>query len=147
MESFLPIIQFLLPEFILENFELTTIDRQEGVFHIHLTEKNTDDRDSERENLLSKGFFAPITVQDFPLRGHKVFLHIKRRRWLNTQTGKVVYRDWTQVEKGTRMTGEFAAFLKEISRYKAELHPNHRTFLRSQWKKTIASIQRISEWI
>jgi len=103
-----------------ENFELTTIDRQEGVFHIHLTEKNTDDRDSERENLLSKGFFAPITVQDFPLRGHKVFLHIKRRRWLNTQTGKVVYRDWTQVEKGTRMTGEFAAFLKEISRYKAE---------------------------
>ncbi len=120
MESFLPIIQFLLPEFILENFELTTIDRQEGVFHIHLTEKNTDDRDSERENLLSKGCFAPITVQDFPLRGHKVFLHIKRRRWLNTQTGKVVYRDWTQVEKGTRMTGEFAAFLKEISRYKAE---------------------------
>ena len=147
MESFLPIIQFLLPEFILENFELTTIDRQEGVFHIHLTEKNTDDRDSERENLLSKGFFAPITVQDFPVRGHKVCLHIKRRRWLNTQTGKVVYRDWTQVEKGTRMTGEFAAFLKEISRYKAELHPNHRTFLRSQWKKTIASIQRISEWI
>ena len=132
MESFLPIIQFLLPEFILENFELTTIDRQEGVFHIHLTEKNTDERDSERENLLSKGFFSPITVQDFPLRGHKVFLHIKRRRWLNTQTGKVVYRDWTQVEKGTRMTGEFAAFLKEISRYKAEWHPNHRTFLRSQ---------------
>ena len=132
MESFLPIIQFLLPEFILENFELTTIDRQEGVFHIHLTEKNTDERDSERENLLSKGFFSPITVQDFPLRGHKVFLHIKRRRWLNTQTGKVVYRDWTQVEKGTRMTGEFAAFLKEISRYKAEWDPNHRTFLRSQ---------------
>ncbi|WP_262511997.1 hypothetical protein [Spirosoma pollinicola] len=28
MESFLPIIQFLLPEFILENFELTSIDWQ-----------------------------------------------------------------------------------------------------------------------
>lgn len=120
MESFLPILQFLLPEFILENFELTTIDRQEGVFHIHLTEKNTDDRDPERKNLLSKGFFPVITVQDFPIRGHKVFLHIKRRRWLNTQTGKVVYRDWTEVGKGTRMTSEFADFLKEVSRYPSE---------------------------
>ena len=104
----------------MENFELTTINRQEGVFHIHLTEKNTDDRDSERKNLLSKGFFAPITVQDFPLRGHKVFLHIKRRRWLNTQTGKVVYRDWAEVSKGTRMTSEFANFLKGISGYESE---------------------------
>lgn len=110
MESFLPIIQFLLPEFILENFELTSIDRQADVFHLHLTEKNTDDQDPERKNLLSKGFFPSITVQDFPIRGHKVFRHIKRRRWLNTQTGKVVYRDWTEVEKGTRMTSEFALF-------------------------------------
>lgn len=104
----------------MENFELTTIDRQEGVFHIHLTEKNTDSQDPERKNLLSKGFFPTITVQDFPLRGHNVFLHIKRRRWLNTQTGKVVYRDWTEVEKGTRMTSEFAAFLKDISRYPSQ---------------------------
>ncbi|WP_090148994.1 ISAon1 family transposase N-terminal region protein, partial [Dyadobacter soli] len=85
MESFLPIIQFLLPEFILENFELTSIDRQDGVFHVHIDEKNADENDPERKNLLSKGFFPMITVQDFPIRGHKVFLHIKRRRWLNTK--------------------------------------------------------------
>ncbi|RCR71003.1 ISAon1 family transposase N-terminal region protein, partial [Larkinella punicea] len=105
MESFLPLIQFLLPEFILENFELTSIDRPDGVFHVYIEEKNADD--PERKNLRSKGFFPTITVQDFPIRGHQVFLHIKRRRWLNTQTGKVVYRDWTQVGKGTRMTSEF----------------------------------------
>ncbi|WP_240625477.1 hypothetical protein [Spirosoma pollinicola] len=57
MESFLPIIQFLLPEFILENFELTSIDRLQGVFHVHIEEKNADQRDPERKNLLSKGFF------------------------------------------------------------------------------------------
>jgi hypothetical protein len=34
-DIFLPIIQFLLPEQILENFELTSIDRQDGVFHVH----------------------------------------------------------------------------------------------------------------
>ncbi|ACT95231.1 ISAon1 family transposase N-terminal region protein [Dyadobacter fermentans] len=120
MESFLPIIPFLLPEFILENFELTSIDRQDGVFHVHIDEKNADENDPERKNLLSKGFFPTITVQDFPIRGHKVFLHIKRRRWLNTKTGKVVYRDWTEVGNGTRMTSEFANFLKDISRYQPE---------------------------
>jgi hypothetical protein len=120
LESFLPIIQFLLPEFILENFELTSINRQDGVFHVHIDEKNADENDPERKNLLSKGFFPTITVQDFPIRGHKVFLHIKRRRWLNTKTGKIIYRDWTEVGKGTRMTSEFAAFLKDISRYQPE---------------------------
>jgi hypothetical protein len=120
LESFLPIIQLLLPEFILENFELTSINRQDGVFHVHIDEKNADENDPERKNLLSKGFFPTITVQDFPIRGHKVFLHIKRRRWLNTKTGKIIYRDWTEVGKGTRMTSEFAAFLKDISRYQPE---------------------------
>ena len=120
MESFLPIIQFLLPEFILENFILTSVDKDVETFHVRIEEKNTADIDPEKKNLLSKGFFPTITVQDFPIRGHKVFLHIKRRRWLNIKTGKVVYRDWTEVAEGTRMTSEFAAFLKEISRYQPE---------------------------
>jgi hypothetical protein len=81
LESFLTIIQCLLPEFILENFELTSIDRVEGVFHVYIEEKNDDQTDPKRKNLLSKGFFPMITVQDFPIRGHQVFLHIKRRRW------------------------------------------------------------------
>ena len=68
-------------------------------------------------DLLSKGYFPTITLQDFPIRGHKVFLHIKRRRWLNSKTGKVLYRDWTEVAEGTRMTSEFSAFLKGIGGY------------------------------
>ncbi|KQS24913.1 transposase family protein [Dyadobacter sp. Leaf189] len=125
MESFLPIVQFLLPEFILENFSLTSVDKDGDTFHVRIEEKNTADNDSDKKNLRSKGFFPTITIQDFPIRGHKVFLHIKRRRWLNTKTGKVVYRDWAEVAEGTRMTSEFAAFLKpgrraEIGRYQPE---------------------------
>ena len=120
MESFLPVVQFLFPEFILENFTLTSFEPQDGIYHARIEEKNTAEDDPERKNLLSKGFFPVITVQDFPIRGHKVFLHIKRRRWMNIKTGKVVYRDWTEIGKGTRMTSEFANFLKDISRYKSE---------------------------
>ena len=47
---------------------------------------------------------------------HIVYLHIKRRRWTNKANGEIIKRDWTLVAKGTRMTQEFAAFLKEINR-------------------------------
>ncbi|MDT0688148.1 ISAon1 family transposase N-terminal region protein, partial [Autumnicola psychrophila] len=63
------------------------------------------------------GFHKEITIQDFPVRGKKVFLHIKRRRWLNKQSKQVIQRDWNLVAQGTRMTVEFAAFLKVLSQY------------------------------
>ncbi|WP_428668028.1 ISAon1 family transposase N-terminal region protein [Runella sp.] len=111
MESFLPIvhIQLLLPEFLLENFILISVNKQDDCFHVHLEEKNASANDPVRSSLFAKGFFPTITVQDFPLRGRKV----KRRKWLNTMTGKVVYQDWTEVEKGTRMTSEFARYAAE----------------------------------
>jgi transposase len=65
-------------------------------------------------------YFEEITVQDFPIRGHQVYLHITRRRWLNEDTGKIVFRDWNLVADGTRVTQEFASFLKEINRFQSK---------------------------
>ncbi|WP_322790483.1 ISAon1 family transposase N-terminal region protein [Tenacibaculum tangerinum] len=67
--------------------------------------------------VISHGFYKEIIVEDFPLRGKTVLLHIKQRRWLNKTTQKVIYRDWNLVAHGTRMTIEFAAFLKAINQY------------------------------
>ncbi|MCE7043963.1 transposase [Dyadobacter sp. CY312] len=119
MESFLPLIELILPEFIIDNYLLTHVEKSEERYHVYLEEKNYPaDDDPRKADLLSKGYFPSITLQNFPIRGHKVFLHIKRRRWLNraanrTKTGKVEYRDWSEVGEGTRMTSEFAAFLPE----------------------------------
>ncbi|MCP9769623.1 transposase, partial [Lacihabitans sp. LS3-19] len=66
----------------------------------------------EGDKLESKGFFDEETVRDFPLRGKPCFLKIKRRKWLNHNSGKIVYRNWEIVANGTRMTTEFATFLK-----------------------------------
>jgi len=52
----------------------------------------------------SKGFFDEETVRDFPLRGKACYFKIKRRKWLNEDTGKIVYRNWGLVANGTRMT-------------------------------------------
>jgi len=48
------------------------------------------------------------------LRGKPVLLHIKRRRWTLVDSGEVIKRDWNLVAKGTRITSEFASFLKGI---------------------------------
>ncbi|UIR56054.1 hypothetical protein LZQ00_17535 [Sphingobacterium sp. SRCM116780] len=85
-----------------------------------LEEINIIPEEYQGEKLISKGFFKDAHVQDFPLRGQRVMLNIKRRRWFNETTGKVVYRDWALVARGTRMTQEFADFLKEVNRYEPQ---------------------------
>jgi len=114
------LLKLFLPDFILEHFEFKGVIADQDTFHIELEEFNMPPAECGINKVLSKGFFPEIVIQDFPIRGHKVFFHIRRRRWLEVDSNKVVYRNWTLVEKGTRMTGEFAAFLKEINRYSPE---------------------------
>lgn len=114
------LLKLFLPDFILENFEFTGVIEDTDTLHFHLEEVNKLPTEWESIKAHSKGFYPEVVVQDFPIRGHKAFFHIKRRRWLNLETNKVIYRNWTLVEKGTRMTEEFASFLKEINRYSPE---------------------------
>ena len=112
------LVSLVLPSGILEFFSITSVCHTEETVNIYLEEKNIQPAEHSNSTLTSKGFFDEIKVQDFPLRGKDVFLFIKRRRWVNSQ-GDIVYRNWEHVAKGTRMTKEFAAFLKVISRFQA----------------------------
>ncbi|WP_259017220.1 ISAon1 family transposase N-terminal region protein [Emticicia fluvialis] len=116
-ESYKDILKLLLPAIIIENFELTSYKTTAEVMHLYLQEINQIPKEFEGQKLESKGFFEEITVQDFPIRGHKVFLHIKRRRWYSHTLEKVVYRNWDLVADGTRMTKEFSIFLKALNRF------------------------------
>lgn len=110
-------LDLILPQGILEYFLLTDFTSSTSEVCLYLEEKNVIPEEYSSDKVLSKGFFDEITVQDFPLRGKAVYLHIRRRRWLNQTTGAVVFRDWNMVAQGTRMTTEFASFLKAISGY------------------------------
>lgn len=107
----------MLPEVLVDYFEITKGEKKGEVLHLYFTELNIIPEEFASDKLVSKGFHNEITIQDFPLRGFQVYLHISRRRWLNATTNQVVSRDWDLVAKGTRLTSEFAAFLKELSRY------------------------------
>jgi hypothetical protein len=104
----------LLPEVLVTYFDLTKHEVKDQEIRFYFTELNTTPEEFKGFKLHFKGFFPEATVQDFPIRGKNVFLHITRRRWLNEATGKVVARDWQLIAKGTRITSEFAAFLKEV---------------------------------
>ena len=116
-DSFDVLMKLILPESIEEYFELTSHKKKDEELHLYLRELNSTPIEFKDNKLISKGFFDEVTIQDFPIRGYQVFLHVTRRRWLNAATGKVVYRNWDLVAQGTRITKDFAAFLKAIGRY------------------------------
>jgi len=113
------LVKLLLPEGLLDYFDVTHIHHDEKEIWIYMEEQNIIPAEYSSDKLISKGFMPESSIQDFPLRGKAVYLFVKRRRWVNTNTGQIVTRNWDLVCEGTRMTTEFAAFLKELSRYRS----------------------------
>ena len=111
------LLKLFLPELLIEHFEIVKVKEENKILHLYFDEKNTAPKEFSSLLLQSKGFVPEITVDDFPLRGKTVKLHIKRRRWTDTKNGNIIQRDWNLIAKGTRMTKDFAEFLKKISRY------------------------------
>jgi hypothetical protein len=111
------IISLMLPDGMLNYFTVVKTEKNKEYYTIYLEENNVPPEEYSKQRLISKGFYDAVTVQDFPLRGKACYLNVKRRRWTNIDTGQIVCRDWTIVAKGTRMTQEFASFLKAINRY------------------------------
>ena len=111
------LMKLLLPEYLVDYFDVLLHEQKGEELHLYFEEKNEVPEEFAKHKLTSKGFFDEIVVQDFPIRGAHAFLHIRRRRWFNHNTNMVVSRNWKLVSKGTRMTADFAAFLKEIGRF------------------------------
>lgn len=112
----LEVLSLFLPSGCLDYFDVTDYSNMDSCYIISLEEKNLIPSEYVNLNLVSKGFYPEIEVQDFPARGKAVYLHIKRRRWEDKTTGKTYSRDWNLVATGTRITAEFGAFLKELHR-------------------------------
>ena len=88
----------ILPDGILDLFEVTNVEEEHTgilqetglelrIIHIYLAER--DLRGKEWHDLTPNGFTEAKCINDFPIRGHKVVLHVSRRRWLD-HAGKSV---------------------------------------------------------
>lgn len=117
MELSLDLLKLLLPELLVTHFDILDYKTKDQDLHLYFEEKKDTPKEEKHRILIAHGFHKEITIQDFPLRGKNVYLHIKRRRWLDKSSKQIVQRNWDLVAQGTRMTIEFAAFLKVLSQY------------------------------
>ena len=112
---------FMLPKNILRFFDVTGIEEEhtgrsdptgaeDVILRISLDE--TDSRSTLGHSLRPNGFTESCDVADFPLRGHKVILRFRRRRWLDTEGHNVVLSQYPLAAPGTGYSAELAGVLK-----------------------------------
>jgi len=108
------LLRELLPAEIVDNFEIVRYEKTKEEFDIWFDEKKIqEEQDSANENIVAYGFGGYKSIRDFPLRGRITRLHLRKRRWLDKETGEIFsYSIDTSKYEGTRLNAEFVDFLK-----------------------------------
>lgn len=122
----LSLLSLFLPEGLLTFFDIVGFEKKpikdplyEKRLIIFLEEKKEIPEAYKSHSYKASGFMEPRVVDDFPIRDNLVSLSLKRRRWnvLVDEKWIKVNRSWGDfIAQGTRLSKEFAAFLKEGNR-------------------------------
>ena len=114
METY-KILRAILPEVLIDNFDINRFEKTENRFDIWLDEKKVQIREERNDgHVVAYGFGEYHTIQDFPIRGRATYLHVRKRRWLDRSTGETFSYEWDISEHDrTYLNAEFVAFLKE----------------------------------
>jgi len=107
---YIELAECLLPEEMVEYFDVVKVDKTAESLDVTLEERDKGVAGFDKCRLRPNGFYDESTVRDYPVRGRKMTFHVKRRRWLDTETGKSVSNRWDIVAAGTRFSKEFAGF-------------------------------------
>ena len=114
MEKYRLLAECLLPEHMLDWFDLKDVfveqKKETKLVHIYLDENEL--RPGDRTDIRPNGFTRESVFHDFPIRGHEVLLHIRRRRWLDSENHNVM-TECEFIQESTRCSTELAAFLKD----------------------------------
>ena len=107
-----------LPSGLEELFEMVKFERTEQAYDIWLDEKKLkSEEDKRNKDIVARGYTDYVTIQDYPLRGRPVYLHLRKNKWWNKSTNEIFsYNLELPNEEGTRLSREFVAFLKDEGR-------------------------------
>ncbi len=109
---YIELAECLLPEEMVECFEVVKVDKTAQTLDVTLEERDHGIDGYNPGQLRPNGFYEESTVRDYPVRGRRMTFHVKRRRWIDVDTGKSVSKHWDIAAEGTRFSKEFAAFFK-----------------------------------
>lgn len=83
------LLRVIFPEVLMEYFEISGWHDDSVKIEVWLDEKHYMERsDYKSGTVISHGFTDEKVIQNFPLRGKPVYLHVRRRRWYGKATGK-----------------------------------------------------------
>ena len=104
-----------LPAGLDELFEMVKFEFSDASYNIWLDEKKKlSDEDYRNPNIVARGYTDYVTVQDYPMRGRPVYLHMCKNKWWDKKTNEIFsYNLELPNEEGTRLSAEFVAFLKD----------------------------------
>jgi hypothetical protein len=77
LENHIKLLKLILPELILEDFDLVNAKVEQEKMHLFFEKKNTVPKEYNNRQLISKESLNEITIIDFPLRGKFIYLQIK----------------------------------------------------------------------
>ncbi len=108
-------IWMCLPEGLDELFEMVRFERTEQSYDIWLDEKKKlSDEDYRNPNIVARGYTDYVTIQDYPMRGRPVFLHMRKNKWWDKQTNEIFsYKSFPTMKEHDSVPAEFVAFLKD----------------------------------
>lgn len=112
------VLRTIFPSIIVDNFDLKKVETKskEEEMHIYLEENKVIPEELRERQVISYGMTEESVIQDFPIRGHSVYLHIKRRKWQDKSDDTIHVRHYDINFEGTQLTKEFVSFLKEADR-------------------------------
>lgn len=90
----------ILPSSMLKYFEVVKVDESATLIEIFLDELYPVEYKND-PNIESKGFMSSTTITDFPIRDHKLLLHVRRRRWIKKDDGVSFCRPIDLTASGT----------------------------------------------
>ena len=112
------LLETIFPNIIVENFDIVSIQHypKSDEIHIYLDEKKVIPIEFSSRRVIFHGFTRAKKIQDYPIRGNAVYLHVRRRKWLDTDTNEILAKTYSIAFEGTQLTKEFVSFLKEVYR-------------------------------
>jgi len=103
-----------LPSGLKGIFNIVKVEKLSGSFHVWLDEiRQKSGPDSHNYSIIGKGYSDYCTIQDHLTRGVPMFLHLRKCKWLDKDTGEIFSYDIDYCqEEGTLLSSDLVAFLK-----------------------------------
>ena len=121
MENYKEMLSIFLPEDIFDYFDIKSVRTIDSIITVRLEENAWTPeipKEHRGKKIVSKGF-KDFLVDDFPVRGKRVKLHLRRRVWKIEGVKELLKRDIPIVFPNTKLDKDFALFLKDADRARA----------------------------